>query len=83
MKTRVDMAVEVIDKIRQMTPEDLAKLLARDVGRDLCVFFGTYAEQVQAIFPQSGQSLLLLGYFVRLNEEREQNLQMIQPEAKA
>jgi hypothetical protein len=76
-KTKKELAVEFINAIRTMDPADLNALIVREAGEDLAQFFLSYSANLISKDPsrvlENTSSLMLMGYLIRQNEERESN----------
>ena len=74
MKTKKEVAIEYISKMRQMKGEELDKLLQKEMGVDLHKFFNNYSYNLITQNPQkvveSAISLMTLGYLIKANEEK-------------
>ncbi len=87
MKTRKELAIEYINKIRLMSTEDLVKILQDDIGEDVANFFLHYSSNLITKEPdrvlQNCSSLMALGYLIRVSEERQAMNPFQQPMASA
>jgi hypothetical protein len=73
-KSKKQLAVEFIDSIRTADPLELNRLITTEVGEELAEFFLRYVKTLVAGDParvvQNVGTLMLMGYLVRMNEER-------------
>lgn len=74
IKSKKDFAVEFINAIRTMDPTVLNALIVREAGEDLAQFFLSYSANLISKDPQrvleNTSSLMLMGYLIRVNEEK-------------
>ena len=74
IKSKKDLAVEFINAIRTMDPAILNALIVREAGEDLAQFFLSYSANLISKDPsrvlENTSSLMLMGYLIRVNEER-------------
>ena len=74
IKTKKDLAVDFINAIRTMDPQALNALIVREAGEDLAQFFLSYSANLISKDPsrvlENTSSLMLMGYLIRVNEER-------------
>lgn len=89
IKDKKELAVEFINSIRTMDPAALNSLIVREAGEDLAQFFLNYASNLISKDPsrvlENTSSLMLMGYLIRQNEEKNKPAQqsMIQSYALA
>jgi hypothetical protein len=73
-KSKKDMAVDFINAIRTMEPSALNALILREAGEDLAQFFLSYSANLIQKDPsrvlENTSSLMLMGYLIRMHEER-------------
>jgi hypothetical protein len=74
VKTKKDLAVEFINAIRTMDPGVLNALIVKEAGEDLAQFFLSYSANLISKDParvlENTSSLMLMGYLIRQNEEK-------------
>ena len=74
IKSKKDLAVEFINAIRTMDPAVLNALIVREAGEALAQFFLSYSANLISKDPsrvlENTSSLMLMGYLIRVNEER-------------
>ena len=74
MKTKKDLAVDFINRIRQMDPANLNTLIVKEAGEELAQFFLTYSANLISKDPsrvlENTSSLMLMGYLIRMQEEK-------------
>ena len=74
IKTKKELAVEFINAIRTMDPQLLNALIVREAGEDLAQFFLSYSANLISKDPsrvlENTSSLMLMGYLIRVNEEK-------------
>ena len=74
IKSKKDLAVDFINAIRTMDPSALNALIVREAGEDLAQFFLSYSANLISKDPsrvlENTSSLMLMGYLIRVNEER-------------
>ena len=75
VKTKKDLAVEFINRIRTMDPAALNSLIVKEAGEDLAQFFLNYSANLIAKDPsrvlENTSSLMLMGYLIRTHEEKD------------
>jgi hypothetical protein len=75
VKTKKDLAVEFINRIRTMDPAALNALIVKEAGEDLAQFFLNYSANLISKDPsrvlENTSSLMLMGYLIRTAEERD------------
>ncbi len=75
-KSKKELAVDFINAIRTMEPSLLNALIVREAGEDLAQFFLSYSANLISKDPQrvleNTSSLMLMGYLIRVNEEKRQ-----------
>ncbi len=75
IKTKKDHAVDFINAIRTMDPAALNALIVREAGEDLAQFFLSYSANLISKDPsrvlENTSSLMLMGYLIRVNEEKK------------
>ncbi len=68
------MAVEFINRIRTMDPNELNRLIVKEAGEELAAFFLQYSANLVARDPnrilENASSLMLMGYLIRADEDR-------------
>ncbi len=73
-------AVEFINRIRNMDPDALDAMIAREAGEDLAQFFVAYSSRLISRDPErvleNTSSLMLMGYLIRAAEERSARRQV-------
>lgn len=67
---RIQDALEYIQRVGQMPEEELQQRIKQIVPEDFVQFLYGYGELVKNNTPHAVQSLMLLGYMVRVNEEQ-------------
>jgi hypothetical protein len=74
IKSKKDLAVDFINAIRTMEPAALNGLIVREAGEDLAQFFLSDSANLISKDPsrvlENTSSLMLMGYLIRVNEER-------------
>jgi hypothetical protein len=74
-KNKKDLAMEFINAIRTMDPAELNALIVKEAGEELAQFFLSYAANLISKDPsrvlENTSSLMLMGYLIRQNEERQ------------
>jgi hypothetical protein len=74
MKTKKDLAVDFINRIRQMDPATLNTMIVQEAGEDLAQFFLAYSANLISKDPdrvlENTSSLMLMGYLIRTQEEQ-------------
>lgn len=84
-------AIDFINSIRAMAPDELTALINREVGDALGHFFHHYSERLLLKDPtrmvENTSGLMLMGYLIRVMEERPvlaaSQLGVTQPPARA
>jgi hypothetical protein len=73
-KNKKDLAVDFINLIRTMDPQNLNSLIVKEAGEDLAQFFLSYSANLISRDPgrvlENTSSLMLMGYLIRSNEEK-------------
>lgn len=76
IKSKKELAVDFINAIRTMDPTLLNSLIVREAGEDLAQFFLSYSANLISKDPsrvlENTSSLMLMGYLIRVNEEKRQ-----------
>jgi hypothetical protein len=67
---RIQDALEYIQRVGQMPEEELQQRIKQIVPEDFVQFLYSYGDLVKNNTPHAVQSLMLLGYMVRVNEEQ-------------
>ncbi len=79
VKTKKDIAVDFINAIRTMDPSALNALILKEAGEDLAQFFLSYSANLIQKDParvlENTSSLMLMGYLIRMHEERSSGRQ--------
>lgn len=79
IKDKKELAVEFINSIRTMDPAALNSLIVREAGEELAQFFLNYASNLISKDParvlENTSSLMLMGYLIRQNEEKNKPAQ--------
>jgi hypothetical protein len=74
MKSKKEVALEFIQKIRVMDAGDLSKLIRQEAGEELAQFFLSYSANLINKDPanvlSNTASLMLMGYLIRMAEDR-------------
>ena len=87
VKSKKDMAVEFINAIRTMDPAALNGLILREAGEDLAQFFLSYSANLIQKDPsrvlENTSSLMLMGYLIRMHEEKTAGTQSGLPQGYA
>ena len=87
VKSKKDMAVEFINAIRTMDPGALNGLILREAGEDLAQFFLSYSGNLIQKDPsrvlENTSSLMLMGYLIRMHEEKSAGHQSGLPQGYA
>jgi hypothetical protein len=75
IKTKKELAVDFINAIRTMDPQALNALIVKEAGEDLAQFFLSYSANLISKDParvlENTSSLMLMGYLIRVNEDRK------------
>ncbi len=81
------LAIEFINRIRNMDPAELNALIVREAGEELAQFFLAYSANLISRDParviENTSSLMLMGYLIRAAEERRDRISSAQVQAQA
>jgi hypothetical protein len=87
VKTKKELAVDFINRIRQMDPGALNALIVKEAGEDLAQFFLSYSANLISKDPgrvlENTSSLMLMGYLIRTQEDRSPEGSKVQFQAYA
>jgi hypothetical protein len=79
IKDKKELAVDFINSIRTMDPAALNSLIVKEAGEELAQFFLNYASNLISKDParvlENTSSLMLMGYLIRQNEEKNKPAQ--------
>ena len=79
IKDKKELAVDFINSIRTMDPAALNSLIVKEAGEELAQFFLNYASNLISKDParvlENTSSLMLMGYLIRQNEEKNKPVQ--------